>query len=112
MYWPKTSSTNFDISITQRRNYIALAYQDHHAWLKYLPLYHDLFTSLDEAKTKAKTHSVMVTCNYLILTRGCTPQMVYESFTAEFNVRNFRLSHSLLHFETQLSFMICLCKIR
>jgi hypothetical protein len=109
---PATSSIKFDLSEAQLKNYISVAYRDHHAWLKYVPMYHDLFTSIDEARVKAKTHSVMVTCNYLLLNRGCPHHTLYENFVAEVNQKKIKLSPDLLCFQTQLAFFISLCEIR
>lgn len=105
-------SNKIQTSITQRRAYIWIAYHDHQAWLKYLPMFHDLFTSLEEAKKKAKTYSVMVTCNYLLQTRGCEPQQVFESFEAEVYSKLMHLHPALISYHSQFAFMVSLCKIR
>jgi len=113
----KTSSSRiltpkFDLSDSKLRNYISVAYTDHHAWLKYFPLYHDLFTTIEEARQKAKTHSVMVTCNYLLLTRGCPTQVLYENFVMEVSSKRMSFHPELLRTQTQLAFMLSLCEIR
>jgi hypothetical protein len=110
--WVRPLSPRYDLTDAQLRNYVSVAFSDHHAWLKYFPMYHDLFTTIEEARQKAKTHSVMVTCNYLLLTRGCPVQTLYENFVLEATSKKMSFHPELLRTQTQLAFILSLCEIR
>lgn len=95
----------------QIRAYLAFAYESFKKWSLYLETYLDLFATEDQATVKAKTHSLMCMCKYLIDRRGCSYKRVYENLIRQQGEYKMILEKKLLPLDTLLSFCCSISEV-
>ena len=95
----------------QIRAYLAFAYDSFQRWSLYLETYLDLFATEEQATVKAKTHSLMCMCNYLIDERGCSYKRVYRNLVRQQAENKMILEKNLLPLDTLLSFCCSISEV-